>query len=172
MTITASSPSFKGIVPRLVADEASGLNVVDWSKQYNDQSLVGNQDRAPFWIKATYAVGVDGGAIGVHYLKADGNDIVIPKGFIISKGLIEVLEICDSAADGSSINIKVESADDVLATTAEASIAGLVDIVPVGTDTTAFKLTADRRIAVEVEAEALTAGVFTLYLDGFVGTPA
>lgn len=122
-------------------------------------------------VRGTYDFSVQGGSTGSAITLDDsyGDDVTIPDNSVITKVIIDVLTVPDSAGDGASVSVGAAAADDLLGATAEASVTGIVAGVPDGTAANAIKLTADKALAITVTDEALTSGkfdVFVYYLEG------
>jgi hypothetical protein len=125
--------------------------------QYKKQVLVG-----------VYDFSVLGGAVGSVNLKdAAGSTLTLPKGAIVSSGVIDVIT-APTSGGAATIALTMQSAADLKAATAIASITGLVATIPVGSAATSIKLTADRNIAAVIATAALTAGKFNVIIEYYM----
>ena len=110
---------------------------------------------------ATYDFAVDGGAISTITPSKGYN---LPDNAIILDGMVDVITTLTSAGDLATIAIQTEAANDIVTAVAIGTgtpwDAGLRAIIPLGTNTTAIKLTAARDIKIVIAVEALTAGKF------------
>lgn len=105
----------------------------------------------------------DGGAVGDITLRGDA----LPDDAVITSGMIHVKTACTSGGS-ATVALKVESANDVRAATAVASLSAnaLLDTVPVGSAATAVRTTAaGRHVVATVAVAALTAGKFIVALE-------
>lgn len=113
-------------------------------------------------IRGRYDFAVDGGAVGAHELTTES----IPKGAYILGGFVEVDTVPQGV--GASIQVKVESADDIVdgATINGApwSTQGRKSVIPAFTGAATVKTTEPRKIVAVIEDVALTAGVFDVVL--------
>jgi len=125
------------------------------------QSLSGLEKQMKV-AKFVYDFANDGGAVGAVVVGANK----IPDNAQVVRGMVHV----DTAvlSDGSAtVALGLETATDILAATAKASLtlAAKLDTVPVGTAATAVKTTAARGLTVTVGTAALTAGKITVFLE-------
>lgn len=105
-------------------------------------------------VKAT----ADSGAIGTV-----GLGVTLPAKALILDGILDITTGFVGA--GASLALQAESAGDLLATTAVASLtAGLKDVVPVGTAATAKVTTAQRTLSAVVSGAAFTDGTVQGFL--------
>lgn len=110
----------------------------------------------------------DGGAIGTISLK-DINDtnkaLSLPSGAIVTKSYTDVQTACTTSASGTVALTTGETAADIMAATAAASVTGILAGVSVGTAATMKKMTAARTPSVVIATGAITAGKFRVYLE-------
>ena len=109
--------------------------------------------------------GGDDGAVGAHAISG----AVVPAGYSILDGVVDVITTFTSAADTATIALHAQAANDLVAAIAINNggnpwDAGLHDIVPAGAAPSSLKMTAARTITATVGVQALTAG----RLRGFV----
>ena len=122
------------------------------------------------WAKAQYDFAVDGGAVS-----AIGLGVTIPDNAIIVGGFIEVITTCTTAStDGGTMAISVQGANDIVTATAVSAggniwDAGLHDIIPDSTGSTAVKTTAAREVTATIASHAFTAGKFNVWLEYVIG---
>lgn len=112
-----------------------------------------------------YDFAIDGGAVGDITLRGPG----LPAGAIVTDGKIHVHNAITSGGAATAA-MKIESADDVLAATAKATLAlnALLDVVPVRTAATAIRVTSNgKKVVMTVGTAALTAGKLVLALEYF-----
>jgi hypothetical protein len=105
----------------------------------------------------------DGGAVGDITLRGDS----LPNDAIITSGMIHVKTACTSGGS-ATVALKVESANDIRAATAVASLSAnaVLDVVPVGTAATAVRTTANgRQVVATIAVAALTAGKIVVSLE-------
>lgn len=120
-------------------------------------------------LKATYSYAVQGGAstASINLLDTDGKAAKLPDNAVVKQVLIDVLTAPTS--DGSAtIALTAQSAGDLKAATAIASITGLVAGVPVGSAATMIKLTAERTVQMSVAVAPLTAGKFNVFIEYYL----
>jgi len=121
------------------------------------------------WAKAEYDFAVDGGAISAIDL-----GVTIPDNAIIVGGFIEVLTTCTSSDDSGTMAISVEGANDIVTATAISAggniwDAGIHDIIPDSTGSTAVKTSQARNITATIAVDAFTAGKFNVWLEYVIG---
>tara|TARA_R100000808_G_C2154335_1_gene165249 strand:+ start:7626 stop:8159 length:534 start_codon:yes stop_codon:yes gene_type:complete len=122
------------------------------------------------WAKAEYDFAVDGGAISAINL-----GVTIPDNAIIVGGFIEVITTCTTASgDAGTMAIHLQSADDIVAAIAVSNganpwDAGIKDIVPDATGSTAIKLTAARAVTATIAGQAFESGKFNVWLNYVIG---
>lgn len=119
--------------------------------------------------KAEYDFAVDGGAISAIDL-----GVTIPDNAIIVGGFVEVITTCTSATDAGTGALSILSANDLVTATAISAggdiwDAGMQDIVPDATGSTAIKLTSAKAITFTIAVEAFTAGKFNVWLRYVMG---
>lgn len=120
-------------------------------------------------LKAIYDFSVSGGAIGdIALLDSEGNAATLPSGAIITKVLVDVIT-APTSLGAATVALKAQTAADLLAATAKASVTGLLDGVPVATAATSIKLTADRQVYATVAVAALTAGKINVFINWSYG---
>lgn len=118
-------------------------------------------------IKGVYSFAASGGAVGDITLKdEDGAALVLPAGAIITNVIAHVVTACTSGGS-ATVALKANSAADLCAATAVASLTSnaLIAGVPVGTAATAVRLTAQRTLKVTVATAALTAGKIHYFIE-------
>lgn len=93
---------------------------------------------------------------------------LIPPETIITQGIIRTITAVTSAG-AATIAMHLNSSEDVLAAEGKASFSldALIDVVPVGTAATSIICTAHTQLTVVVATAALTAGKFTVTLQGY-----
>lgn len=112
-----------------------------------------------------YDFAVEGGAVGDITLRGPG----LPAGAIITDGKIHVITAVTSGGAATAA-LKIESAEDVLAATAKATLAinAILDVVPVRTAATSIRVTANgKKPVMTVATAALTAGKMIVALEYF-----
>ena len=108
-------------------------------------------------VKAQYDFATLGGAVGDISL-----GVVIPVDAIITDVVIDVLT-APTSGGAATIAVKAQTAADLLAATAIASVTGILQGVPTaGTIASAIKTTAARTVTITVAVAALTAGKFNV----------
>ena len=122
------------------------------------------------WAKAGWDFDADGGAIGAIDL-----GITIPNNAIIVGGFIEVITTCTTAStDSGTMAISVEGANDIVTATAVSAggniwDAGIHDIIPDSTGSTAVKTTSAKNVTATIASHAFTAGKFNVWLEYVIG---
>tara|TARA_R110002020_G_scaffold45737_2_gene130645 strand:+ start:9134 stop:9667 length:534 start_codon:yes stop_codon:yes gene_type:complete len=122
------------------------------------------------WAKAGYDFSVDAGAVSAIDL-----GVTIPDNAIIVGGFIEVVTTCTTAStDGGTMAISVEGANDIVTATAVSAggniwDAGLHDIIPDSTGSTAVKTTQARNVTATIASHAFTDGKFNVWLEYVIG---
>ena len=122
------------------------------------------------WAKAEYDFAVDAGAISAIDL-----GVTIPDNAIIVGGFIEVVTTCTTAStDSGTMAISVEGANDIVTATAVSAggniwDAGLHDIIPDATGSTAVKTSQAREVTATIATAAFTAGKFNVHLNYIIG---
>lgn len=116
-------------------------------------------------IRATYDFAKHGGALGDI-----GLGIIIPRNAVIKKGWIDVL-VPPTSGGSATVALKLQSAADVLAATAIASVTGRLDTKQTGTAATMIKTTDDAELKVTVAVDTLLTGKFIVYLDYDISDP-
>jgi hypothetical protein len=122
------------------------------------------------WAKAEYDFAVDGGTISAIDL-----GVTIPDNAIIVGGFIEVVTTCTTAStDNGTMAISVEGANDIVTATAVSAggniwDAGLHDIIPDSTGSTAVKTSQARNVTATIATAAFTAGKFNVWLEYVIG---
>jgi len=118
--------------------------------------------------KFTFDFAVQGGTVGDIVLNGDP----LPSKAIVWDGVVDILTPLTDGSDGTSALSTAQSANDLISDTANSgapwSSTGLKAIVPVGTQATAIKLTAERKPKLVVAGHDLTAGKFNLFLQYFL----
>lgn len=115
--------------------------------------------------RAQYSFASEGGAVGDI-----GLGVTLPDNAIVVGGMIETTTTCTSGGS-ATIALKLNSGGDLSAAAAisgGAGQAGVHDIIPDNTGSTAVKLTAARELTLTVATAALTAGVLNVWLRYFV----
>ena len=109
---------------------------------------------------ATYNFATLGGVAGDIAL-----GVTIPSGAIITSAFVDI--ITQPTSGGSAtVAIKAQSAGDILAATAKASLpVGLLDGVPDNTVANAIKCTAARELTATIGTANLTAGKFYVFVE-------
>lgn len=112
-----------------------------------------------------YDFAKEGGAVGDITLRGSN----LPKGAVVTDGVIDV----ETAVTGttSTVALKLVSAEDILAATAEASFSedALLDVVPDGAVANMVgPLAANKNLVATVAVNPLTAGKFTVALEYYV----
>tara|TARA_X000001388_G_scaffold28947_1_gene20525 strand:+ start:204 stop:740 length:537 start_codon:yes stop_codon:yes gene_type:complete len=122
------------------------------------------------WAKAEYDFAVDGGAISAIDL-----GVTIPDNAIIVGGFIEVVTTCTTAStDSGTIAISVEGANDIVTATAVSAggniwDAGIHDVIPDSTGSTAVKTTAARAVTATIASQVVESGKFNVWLEYVIG---
>tara|TARA_X000001382_G_scaffold129890_3_gene123080 strand:+ start:399 stop:935 length:537 start_codon:yes stop_codon:yes gene_type:complete len=122
------------------------------------------------WAKAEYDFAVDGGAISAIDL-----GVTIPDNAIIVGGFIEVVTTCTTAStDAGTIAISVEGANDIVTATAVSAggniwDAGIHDVIPDSTGSTAVKTTAARAVTATIASQVVESGKFNVWLEYVIG---
>ena len=116
----------------------------------------------PVSLQCVYDFSKQGGAQGVIYLKGiDGQNCVIPKGYIVDQAYLDVVTQLTS---GGSATISVGTglgATDIKNALAVASwTVSIIAGTPVGTAATAIKMTAEKSPYITIATADLTAGKF------------
>ena len=122
--------------------------------------------------RATYDFAEHGGAISAINL-----GVTIPDNAIVVGGFIDVVTTCTTAgADGGTMAISIQSANDLVTATAVSAggniwDAGLQAIVPKSNtpESTGIKLTAARAITATIAGQVFTAGKFVVFLHYLQG---
>ncbi len=112
-----------------------------------------------------YDFAVEGGAVGDITLRGPG----LPAGAIVTDGKIHVITAITSGGAATAA-LKIESAADVLAATAKASLSlnAILDVVPVRTAATSILVTTNgKKVVMTVAVAALTAGRLVVALEYF-----
>ena len=106
----------------------------------------------------------DGGAVGDIALRGD----TIPAGAIVRNGVVHVITAVTSGG-AATVALKLQTAGDVLAATAKASLslAAVLDVVPVDTAATSILTTSALQVVATVATAALTAGKIVVALEYF-----
>lgn len=140
---------------------------------------VGEAADDTFKLYDTYAHAIAGGAtgkvnltdagVGTHTLHANRFgviplDVTLPDNAIISGGLLDVITAFVDIDDGTNNTaaIHIVSANDIYS--AGNLTAGLKDVVPDETGSTAIKLTADKELFLTIGTQQIKSGKFHLYL--------
>lgn len=101
------------------------------------------------------------------------SSVVLPAGFIIYGGMIEVLTVGDSAGDTCQLGITAESANDLQASAAVSgapwSTLGMKAIVPVMTAASAIQCSVARTVKVTIAIQNLVACKFNIHIVGMQG---
>lgn len=123
-------------------------------------------------VAANYDFTRDGGAIGSTSLKSitSGLPVVLPAGAIVTRSWIDVVAAGTTSASGTLAFTTGETAADILAATAAASVTGIVAGVSVGTAATMKKMTAARTPQAVIATGALTGGKATVFLEYVIST--
>ena len=132
-------------------------------------------DKTKNVLCAKYSYALQGGAVGDLTLVKDinaplttDNYAVLPDNAIITKVWIDVLT-APTSGGAATVALKSQSAADLLAATAIASITGILAGVPDDAVANMIKLTADRTVKATVAVAALTAGKFNVYIEYVLG---
>jgi hypothetical protein len=113
---------------------------------------------------------VDGGGTGTYVLRGpDGKAVVLPNKAVVWDCIIDVTTPLTTSASGTMAFGTGQAGNDLKAATAAASVTGLLACVPVGTASSAIKLTADRTMTVAIATGALTAGKLAVRVQYFLG---
>jgi hypothetical protein len=125
----------------VAAETRYALNKMnDSARKYQLGSLLNNSKNM---IKCQYNFSTQGGAIGsINLLDEDGLPVTIPKNFIITRVIVDVLT-APTSSGAATVALKSKNAADLLAATAIASVTGIMNGVPQGSAGTAIKMTAD-----------------------------
>ncbi len=113
-----------------------------------------------------YEFAEDAGAIGAIELPG-----VLPLGAVVTGGFVDVLTTFITAgADAGTIALHIQAANDLVTATAVSAggniwDAGVHDIVPDATGSTAIKLTADRQVVLTIGGQVVTAGKLAVVLE-------
>ncbi len=132
----------------------------------NDPTQFVTDDQGPFAYN--YDFDLFGGAQGTIYLATNvGGQGALPSGFVITRAILEVITPLDSASHLATVALSSgESAGDLQAATlvsgAPWSSAGLKNI------TALFKTTNSDNPIIDVAVQDLTAGKFTLHIEGYL----
>ena len=150
----------------LIAASAAELNLLDAS---NTEPADGAWAAVERLAKAEYDFATDGGAISAISL-----GVTIPDNAIIVGGFVEVITTCTSATDAGTGALHVLSANDIVSAldiddAGAPWDAGMKDIVPDATGSTAIKLTSAKAITFTIAVEAFTAGKFNVWLRYVMG---
>lgn len=115
--------------------------------------------------KGSYSFAVSGGAVGdISLLDSSGVALVLPLNAVIRQVVIDVIT-APTSAGSATVALKAQSAGDLLAATAIASVTGRLDGIPAGAAANMIKLTANRTLAISIAVAALTAGKLNVYID-------
>lgn len=148
-------------------------------------------------FKGVYDFALQGGAIGTIQLydamlvekaqpqllgkQASWPLLILPPGFIILNGLIDVITAPSTAGSPTIALSSGVNAADLKAATASSSYTGLVATIPVNTAATAIKVPLTQLftsgifsgpgsvVSMAIATAALTAGKFNLHLEGYLG---
>ena len=114
-----------------------------------------------------YDFSKEAGAVGDITLRGG----YLPEGAIVLDGKVHVQTALTSGG-AATVALKLQSAADVLAATAIASLSlnAILDTVPDGTAANAVRLTAKRQLVATVATETLTAGKFVVAVEYIVTT--
>lgn len=124
---------------------------------------------SPNVLKAVYDFSVLGGAIGSVNLVDDlGNAAKLPLGAIITRTFIDVIT-APTSGGSATVALTAQTAGDLKAALAIASLTGLVEGLQTGAISAAVKLTADRQLLATIATAALTAGKFNLFVHYVLG---
>lgn len=124
-------------------------------------------------VKGIYDFAIQGGAIGsVALVDDDGAKVSLPAGAIVMKVLVEV-KTAPLSAGSATLSLGVNSAVDLLAATAKASLSvgALLDGVPVNTAVTAVKvpIAADLQVKAAIAVAVLTVGRVEFFIEYVLG---
>ena len=125
-------------------------------------------DNAYFQAVGIYDFSVVGGAVGLISLRdSEGQTFKLPTNAIIKNVVLDVVtEIAGGA--GSTFGLQLQSANDLLADTAIASVTGRVQGIPNNAVANMIKLTAERTLQAEIGTDALTAGKVNIFIEYMV----
>lgn len=117
-----------------------------------------HQDGVGGLAKIEYSVAEHGGKVGANPIP-----LKLPAGAIVTKGLVKVTEPFTSGG-AATVAFTCNTAGDLLAATAIASVTGKLDLIPENDAATSVETTAERQLALTVATAALTGGAATVWL--------
>jgi hypothetical protein len=110
-------------------------------------------------LKVTYDATVDSKAVGTVELPVE-----LPINAIVYGGMINV-RVPPTSGGAATVSLGLNTAADLLASTAIASVTGKVALVPVFTAASSVVTTAKRKLVLTIGTAALTAGKMDIYLN-------
>lgn len=111
-------------------------------------------------LRVDYDFALHGGAVGAIPL-----GVTLPDNAIIIKGFGDIITAFTSTGGTGTIALGANAANDLLAAVDADTLAGIFDLIPVGTVATAVKATAAREITLTVATAAITAGKAVFFLE-------
>jgi hypothetical protein len=119
-----------------------------------------------------YDFAKDGGAIGTIQLRGTEK---LPSTFVIVTAIADVAVLV-AGGGGATIAVQAEAANDIRAAATIATggfdSTGRKALIPVGTAATTVKTTVPRNPVLVVAVAALTAGRFSVFIEGYVAREA
>ena len=119
-----------------------------------------------------YDFAKDGGAVGSILLRCTEK---LPANFVIATAIADVAVLV-AGGGGATIAFQAEAANDVRVaatiTTGGFDSIGRKALIPVGTAATTVKTTVPRTLTLVVAVAALTAGRFSVFVEGYVAREA
>mgnify|MGYP001570609150 CR=1 FL=1 len=119
-----------------------------------------------------YDFAKDGGAVSTILLRGTEK---LPNNFVITTAMID-LAVALSTGGSVQVALQAEAAGDLRAAAIPATgglnATGVKALIPVGTAATVVKTTVPRTPALVVSVAALTAGRFSVYVEGYVAREA
>lgn len=118
-------------------------------------------------LVGTYDFAVQGGATGTILLLDvnTGKKIELPVGAIVTKSYIDVQTPCTTSDAGTVALTTGQTAVDIMAATAAASVTGILAGVSVGTAATMKKISSTVKNPAAVIANNITGGKFRVYME-------
>lgn len=125
-------------------------------------------NKVPNCVKGIYDFSKVGGAVGDYNLvDDDGNPVKIPSGALV-RNVVVLVDTAGTSGGAATVDLQVEAANDLLAAEAIASFSGNAKIqgIPDFATVADQKLTtAERNLVMSVNAAALTAGKWRVFVD-------
>lgn len=120
-------------------------------------------------VVGKYSFAVQGGAVGSINLRSDlssaGSLVKLPDNAIVTNVFVDIITAMASAGGTGTVALTLQSAGDLLAAVDADTLANQVQGIPNGAVANMIKLTAERTLSVEIAVEALTAGVFDVFVE-------